>query len=121
MNCKLNLFSRSCYEKGLSALSIYFNLSSVLPQVRLRPDDLLLLLPNDGAQVGQQRVLVTPGVLRHAVIQAGQLVQQRLLAPRTRQQLLLRLAVTLQLGPDRHRDEISHDKHIKMGRPFIVW
>lgn len=64
-------------------------LSSASPQVRLHPDNLLLLLPDDGAQAGQQGRLVTPGVWSHAVIETWQLVQQRLLAPRTRQQLLL--------------------------------
>lgn len=67
------------------------------PQVRLYPDNLLLLLPDDAAQAGQQRVLIAPGVRGQAVVQTRQLVQQRLLTLGARQQLLLRLAVTLQL------------------------
>lgn len=59
-------------------LSISLPLSS--PQVRLHPDYLPLLLPDDGAEAGQQGVVVTPGVWSHAVIQTRQLVQQRLLA-----------------------------------------
>lgn len=59
-------------------LSISLPLSS--PQVWLHPDNLPLLLPDDGAEAGQQRVVVTPGVWSHAVIQTRQLVQQRLLA-----------------------------------------
>lgn len=74
-------------------------LSSASPQVRLHPHNLLLLLPDDGAQAGQQGGLIAPGVWSHAVIQTWQLVQQRLLVLWTRQQLLLRLAVALQLWP----------------------
>lgn len=44
------------------------NLFVFSPQVRLHPHNLLLFLPDDGAQAGQQGSLVTPGVWRHAVI-----------------------------------------------------
>lgn len=80
-------------------MCIIFLIFAVSPQVGLHPDDLLLLLPDDGAQAGQQGALVTPGVWSHAAIQTRQLVQKRLLAPGARQQLLLPLAVALQLGP----------------------
>lgn len=71
------------------------------PQIRLHPNDLLLLLPDDAAQAGQQWVLIAPGVRGQAVVQTRQLVQQRLLALWTRQQLLLWPAVTLELWPDK--------------------
>lgn len=102
---KLNIFLTSplrYYHTFLyfSYLLGFFSVvSCASPQVGLHPHDLLLLLPDDGAQAAQQGGLVTPGVGGHAVIQAGQLVQQRLLAPRTRQQTLLWLVVALQLWP----------------------
>lgn len=78
------------------------------PQVRLHPDDLPLLLPDDGAEAGQQGVPVTPGVWSHAVIQAWQLVQQRLLALWTCKQLFLRLPATLQLWPAKRKIKEAH-------------
>lgn len=71
----------------IESLNLYFAaflifypiLSSASPQVRLHPHNLLLLLPDDGAQAGQQGGLITPGVRSHAVIETRQLVQQRLL------------------------------------------
>lgn len=69
------------------------------PQVRLHPHDLLLLLPDDAAQAGQQRAVVAPRLWSQAVVETRQLVQQRLLTLGAGQQLLLRLAATLQLGP----------------------
>lgn len=71
----------------IESLNLYFAaflifqpfLSSASPQVRLHPHDLLLLLPDDGAQAVQQGGLITPGVRGHTVIETRQLVQQRLL------------------------------------------
>lgn len=104
---------KNCLSRIIQFLNLYFLtflnpiLSSASPQVRLHPHDLLLLLPDDGAQSGQQWGLITPGVRSHAVIETRQLVQQRLLVLWTCQQLLLRLAVALQLWP-RNVNDMNH-------------
>lgn len=87
------VFTKRCSCKVLDVSAL------VLPQVRLHPHDPLLLFPDDGAQTGQQGGLVAPGVWIHTVVQTRQLVQQRLLVLGTGQQLLLGLALALQLGP----------------------
>lgn len=63
------------------------------PEVRLDPDDFALLLLDDVLQVVQQGGAVAPAVRRNGAVQAGQLVQQRLLAPGALQQLRLRYGV----------------------------
>lgn len=75
--------------------SVLFSLFcvSLSPEVRLYPDDFALLLLDDVLQVVQQGGAVTPAVRRNGAVQTGQLVQQRLLAPRTLQQLRLRYQV----------------------------
>lgn len=63
------------------------------PEVRFNPDDFALFLPDDVLQGVQQGGAVAPAVGRNGAVQAGQFVQQRLLAPGTLQQLRLRYAV----------------------------
>lgn len=80
------------------------------PQIRLHPHNLLLLLPDDGAQGGEQSGFVVPCVRADAAVEAGQLVQQGLLAARTLQQLLLRPAQTLHLRPGQEGEEAGGEK-----------
>lgn len=88
LSCKVNKVSERkkknkvpfWYRQLFLFCVLVMMLSSGSPQVRLHPHDLLLLLPDDGAQAGQQGGLVAPRVRSHAVIQTRQLVQQRLLA-----------------------------------------
>lgn len=59
-------------SEELEFLLLFVGLCSALcsasPQVRLHPDDLLLLLPDDGTQAGQEGRLITPGVWSYTVI-----------------------------------------------------